>query len=90
MSTIADSKLLDTVTAGKKQRQHAVIEQVNADLKNSALAHLPSGTFTANSAWLDCAVMVFNFTRTAGVIAGTGLVKATTATVGGVPLSCVF
>lgn len=34
---------LDTVTADKVHRQHAVIEQVNADMKNSALAHLPSG-----------------------------------------------
>src|SRR5690606_33739336 len=43
---------LDTVTADKTHRQHAVIEQVNADLKNSALAHMPSGKFTANAAWL--------------------------------------
>ena len=34
---------LDTVTADKTHRGHAIIEQVNADLKNSALAHLPSG-----------------------------------------------
>ena len=34
---------LDTATADKTHRGHAVIEQVNADLKNSALAHLPSG-----------------------------------------------
>ena len=37
---------LDTVTADKTHRQHAIIEQVHADLKNSALAHLPSGHFT--------------------------------------------
>ena len=43
---------LDTVTADKTHRQHAIIEQVNADLKDSALAHLPSGKFTANAAWL--------------------------------------
>jgi hypothetical protein len=30
-------------------RDHAVIEQVNADLKDSALAHLPSGVFAANA-----------------------------------------
>ena len=34
---------LDTVTADKTHRGHAIIEQVHADLKNSALAHLPSG-----------------------------------------------
>jgi hypothetical protein len=33
---------LDTVTADKTHRGHAIIEQVNADLKSSALAHLPS------------------------------------------------
>ncbi len=43
---------LDTVEADKTHRQHAVIEQVHADLNNSALAHLPSGVFTANAAWL--------------------------------------
>jgi hypothetical protein len=72
---------LDTVTADKTHRGHAVIEQVNADLKNSALAHLPSGRFAANSAWLVCAVMAFNLTRAAGTIAGGRLAKATTATI---------
>jgi hypothetical protein len=33
-------------------RQHAIIEQVNADLKAGPLAHLSSGSFAANSAWL--------------------------------------
>ena len=39
------------MTADKIHRQHAIIEQVHADLKGSALAHLPSGVFTANAAW---------------------------------------
>ncbi|WP_336705817.1 IS1380 family transposase, partial [Micrococcus terreus] len=72
---------LDTVTADKTHRGHAVIEQVNADLKNSALAHLPSGVFTANAAWLVLAVLAFNLTRAAATITGTGLAKATTATI---------
>jgi len=37
------------VTADKTHRGHAIIEQVHADLKNSALAHLPSGKFTKTS-----------------------------------------
>jgi hypothetical protein len=41
-------------------RDHAIIEQVIADLKNSALAHLPSGVFTANAAWLLCAAISHN------------------------------
>ncbi len=72
---------LDTVTADKTHRAHAVIEQVNADLKNCALAHLPSGVFTANAAWLVLAVIAFNLTRTAATITGPGLAKATTGTI---------
>src|SRR6478672_4026834 len=41
---------LDTVTADKTHRGHAIIEQVHADLKNSASAHLPSKSFAANAA----------------------------------------
>jgi len=33
-------------------RGHAIVEQVIADLKNGPLAHLPSGSFAANGAWL--------------------------------------
>ena len=79
--TTADPDILDTVAADKTHRQHAIIEQVNADLKNSALAHMPSGKFTANAAWLVVAVMAFNLTRAAGTIAGTSLARATTATI---------
>jgi hypothetical protein len=79
--TTADPRLLDTVAADKTHRGHAVIEQVHADLKGSALAHLPSGVFTANAAWLVLAVIAFNLTRAAGVLTGTDLARATTATV---------
>ena len=72
---------LNTVTADKTHRGHAVIEQVNADLKSSALAHLPSGVFTANAAWLVLAVMAFNLTRAAATITGPTLAKARTATI---------
>jgi hypothetical protein len=72
---------LDTITADKTHRGHAIIEQVHADLKNSALAHLPSGKFTANAAWLVLAVMAFNLTRAAATLADTTLAKATTATI---------
>ncbi len=54
--TTADPDMLDTVAADKTHRHHAIIEQVHADLKSSALAHLPSGKFTANAAWLVLAV----------------------------------
>lgn len=72
---------LDTITADQVHRRHAIIEQVHADLKNSALAHLPSGIFTANAAWLILAAIAFNLTRTAATITGTNLASATTATI---------
>ena len=78
--TTADPGVLDTVAADKTHRGHAIIEQVHADLKGSALAHLPSGMFAANAAWLVLAVMAFNLTRAAGVLAGPQLAKATTGT----------
>ena len=43
--------------AESAHRGHAIVEQVIADLKNGPLAHLPSGSFTANTAWLVCASM---------------------------------
>ncbi|MFV9452588.1 IS1380 family transposase [Rhodococcus sp. NM-2] len=79
--TTTDPDHVDTVAADKTHRQHAIIEQVHADLKNSALAHLPSGRFTANAAWLVCAVMAFNLTRAAGTLTGDPkLTRATTGT----------
>jgi len=72
---------LDTVSADKTHRQHAIIEQIHADLKNSALAHLPSGVFAANAAWLVLAVMAFNLTRAAGTLTGGRHATATTATI---------
>ncbi len=85
--TTAPAERLDTVAADKTHRGHAIIEQVHADLKGSALAHLPSGKFTANAAWLVLAVIAFNLTRAAATLASgatpqtSKLAKATTATV---------
>ena len=79
--TTTDPDVADTVAADKTHRGHAIIEQVHADLKNSALAHLPSGMFTANAAWLVLAVMAFNLTRAAATVTGPELAKATTATI---------
>lgn len=41
---------LDTATVDKTHRRDAVVEQVNSDVKNSGLTHLPSGKFNANAA----------------------------------------
>ena len=73
---------LDTVAADQTHRRHAIIENVHADLKASALAHLPSGVFNANAAWLVCAVMAFNLTRAAATVTkAPALARATTATI---------
>jgi hypothetical protein len=85
--TTADPDLLDTGGADKTHRGHAIIEQVHADLKGSALAHLPSGVSTANAAWLVLAVMAFNPTRTAAALSDTDLRCATTATIRRKPIT---
>src|SRR3954451_10301543 len=67
--------------AEKTHRQHAIVEQVIADLKSGPLAHLPSGSFAANSAWLVLAAIAFNLTRAAGALASGFHAKPTTATI---------
>jgi hypothetical protein len=51
-------------------RRHAIIETVFADLIEGPLAHMPSGRFGANSAWILCAAIAHNLLRAAGVLAG--------------------
>ncbi len=65
---ITDSAL-DTVTADQTHRAHAVVEQVIAELKDGPLAHLPSGSYAANAAWVSLAVIAFNLARAAAVAA---------------------
>ena len=79
--TTTPVEVADTVAADKIHRGHAIIEQVHADLKDSALAHLPSGKFNANAAWLVLAVMAFNLTRATGALGGPELARATTGTI---------
>ena len=61
-------------------RRHAVVEQTIAELKSAGLAHLPSGRFMANAAWLALTVMAHNLGRTVGQLAGADLERATAAT----------
>jgi len=79
--TTTPRAVADTIAADKTHRGHAIIEQVHADLKDSALAHLPSGRFNANAAWLVLAVMAFNLTRAAGTLSGAEFARATTGTI---------
>jgi hypothetical protein len=46
-----------------EHREHAVVEQVIADLKDQALAHFPSGHFSANGAWTVLACLAHNLLR---------------------------
>jgi hypothetical protein len=46
-----------------EHREHAVVEQVIADLKQQALAHFPSGEFNANGAWTVLAALAHNLLR---------------------------
>ncbi|MEK8146640.1 transposase [Streptomyces sp. M10(2022)] len=69
-----------TLQAEREHRHHAVIEQVIADSKAGALAHLPSGHFHANAAWLTLWAMTYNLLRAAGSLTSAFHAKATTAT----------
>jgi hypothetical protein len=79
-AVFTDSPLV-MLQAEADHRRHAIIEQVIADLKNGPLAHLPSGRFNANGAWLVMAAMAFNLTRAAGALASLFHARATTATI---------
>jgi len=46
-----------------EHRDHAVVEQVIADLKDQALAHFPSGHFHANGAWTVLGALAHNLLR---------------------------
>jgi hypothetical protein len=67
---------LSTVDADRTHRAHAVIEQTFADLIDGPLAHLPSGRFAANGAWLTCAGIAHNLLRAAGTLASGRHAKA--------------
>jgi hypothetical protein len=60
---------------------HAVVEQVFADVTSGPLAHLPSGHFAANAAWLSIAAMAHNLLRAAGALASLPFAKARAATI---------
>jgi Transposase DDE domain group 1 len=71
---------LPTAQADITHRQHAIIETVFADLIEGPLAHMPSGRFGANSAWVLCAAIAHNLLRAAGVLAAGGHTVARGAT----------
>jgi hypothetical protein len=70
-----DSPLV-TLQAEAQHRDHAIVEQVLADWTSGPLAHLPSGSFPANAAWLACAAIAHNLLRAAGSLASLTYAKA--------------
>lgn len=71
---------LPTAEADITHRKHAIIETTFADLIDGPLAHIPSGLFAANCAWLGCAVIAHNLLRAAGTLAGANHAVARGAT----------
>ena len=60
-------------------RRHAVVELAIRDLKEGAgLEHVPSGHFSANSAWLQCAVLAHNLIRWTATLGHVGPIEHTT------------
>jgi Transposase DDE domain group 1 len=53
----------DITVVETEHRDHAVVEQVIADLKDQALAHFPSGRFYANAAWTVLGAPAHNLLR---------------------------
>jgi hypothetical protein len=49
-----------TAEADLTHRKHAIVETTCADLIDGPLAHIPSGLFAANCAWLAAAVITHN------------------------------
>ena len=55
---------LPVVEMDQFHRDHATVELAIRDLKEGAgMEHCPSGHFSANAAWLACAVLAHNLTR---------------------------
>ena len=71
----------ELVQAEAQHRDHAIVEQVFADVTSGPLAHMPSGVFAANAAWLSIAAMTHNLLRAAGALASLPFAKARAATI---------
>jgi len=69
----------DAVAVDAFHREHAVVELDIRDLKEGAgLEHVPSGNFSANSAWLQCAVLAHNLIRWTATLGQPGVVDRRT------------
>jgi hypothetical protein len=71
----------DIAIVEAEHRDHAVVEQVIADLKDQALAHFPSGHFYANGAWTVLAALTHNLLRWTELLGLPGTVARAARTV---------
>src|SRR6266511_2374353 len=79
-AALTDSPFI-LIQAEAQHRGHAIIEQTFAELIDGPLAHLPSGRFNANNAWLTCIAIAHNLTRAAATLAGRRYATARAATI---------
>src|SRR3954451_6227206 len=70
----------DIETVEAEHRQHAVVELAIRDLKDQALAHFPSGKFSANAAWTVIACLAHNLLRWTQAIGLPGTIARTART----------
>ena len=78
-AVFADSPF-ELLQAEGQHRDHAIVEQVFADVTDGPLAHMPSGSFAANAAWTACAAIAHNLLRAAGALASLACARARGAT----------
>ena len=70
----------DLLALEADHRAHAVVELVIRDLKAGGFAHVPSGKFNANAAWLALAILAHNLGRWSLKAAGASWQHSTTET----------
>jgi hypothetical protein len=71
----------EMIQAEAQHRDHAIVEQVFADLTSGPLAHMPSGRFAANAAWLTLTAIAHNLLRAAGALASAFFSRARGTTI---------
>ncbi len=64
----ATNRTASIAVVESEHRDHAVVETHIADLKDGALAHFPSGSFNANSAWVVIACLAHDLARWSAII----------------------
>jgi hypothetical protein len=69
----------DAAAVDAFHREHAVVELDIRDLKEGAgMEHVPSGNFSANAAWLQCAILAHNLIRWTATLGQHGPVRERT------------